>query len=69
MRDWFAANTAWVAPLIAVILAAIGWRIQFYLKKRGGGSQIRQRQRGGDRSTNIQVAGDFTQGPTSNDGP
>lgn len=61
MRQWFVDNGPWVAPLIAVVLAVIGWRIQFVLRKRGGAS-IRQHQRGGDHSSNIQVAGDLRHG-------
>ncbi len=60
MQEWFSANAGWFGPLVAIILAVIGWRLQVLLKTRRAEPQIRQRQRGGDRSTNIQVAGDVS---------
>ncbi len=58
MTDWFAANAGWVGPLVAVVLAVIGWRLQYTLRGKGQ-PDIRQKQRGGNDSTNVQVAGDY----------
>lgn len=66
--NWFASNAGWFGPAVAVALALIGWRIQFVLSQRKdrGASQpmVRQRQRGGKQSTNIQIS-DISQDRTN----
>jgi hypothetical protein len=52
--DWLIENRAWLfdGALVAVPIAIIGWLVA----KRAAG--IKQRQRGGKNSLNIQAGGD-----------
>lgn len=56
--DWLIENRAWLfeGVLVAVPLAIIGWLVA----KRA--AAIRQRQRGGKGSTNIQAGGNVSIG-------
>lgn len=53
MTQWLRDNVIWFGPILAAIVAAGS---QFVSKRV---SKVRQNQRGGDGSTNIQVAGDL----------
>jgi hypothetical protein len=58
VAEWFTSNAGWFGPLVAVIIALIGWFLQVRLRDRRHGSKVRQRQRSGRGSTNVQIGGD-----------
>jgi hypothetical protein len=67
VADWFASNAGWFGPSVAVILAVIGWVIQAKLRRSSGRATVRQRQKGGHASTNLQVGGDARIHPRQGD--